>query len=567
MRGRQFYDRLSATHAAPSSGASREWLVSAETDGLRLLTQDENEFVILYASFQSLLIISVFGSASSLASPNKDELYNSSFYVDEAWYIQRAWGGGQGHRMYLEPPLDFPENHPLHGAEPIVFRRSFDGMSNYDPPIELSQKLVHSLGLHFMAERNAYCRLNAEGDLEEIIQVFRDAGTSDFDRSRSLVLIKAKPLAEFMAVGGYALYRKFDVTRFVPGSFSDWSRSKRHFDAPDIFYNSGLSGGNASYIHGGQILRSTVTVEILIEDWKREDGSNARQYENFKIHDWKNDRLVEWSSAPSELSNYFTKSDKPYEISPAFFSPEVLTKYKADPDKYDLRDRSITCRNAWYLKTFDINEAGQVHTYIGYLQNLPFKEQQYWKLYNEWPKAGLSKRAIDTDFKGEWTTESDPLQSLRYAVSELDRDPPPWWRARGTQVRERVHYPVTTSSKEWADELLALDQMIVEGFVATELRKIAAAAGVKIDISWQSLKLIQEILRAKDSLTADSFINPLKELHHLRSKVSGHRTEERTKLEASAFSKHGSLTAHFRALCTRCDEGFEVVVATLKGER
>lgn len=86
----------------------------------------------------------------------------------KAWCIQRAWGGGQGHRMYLEPPLDFPEGHPLHGAEPLVFRRSFEGMSNYDPPIELNQKLVHSLGLHFIPERNAYCRLDTEGDLEEV---------------------------------------------------------------------------------------------------------------------------------------------------------------------------------------------------------------------------------------------------------------------------------------------------------------------------------------------------------------------------------------------------------------
>jgi hypothetical protein len=213
---------------------------------------------------------------------------------------------------------------------------------------------VHSLGLHFIGERSAYCRLDSEGDLEEVIRVFHDAGTSDFDRMRTLVLIKAKPLAEFMAVGGYGLCRKFDLTRFVPGSFSQWEKAERHFDAPDLFYDTAVSDGNASYIHGHQILRPKVTVEELIEEWKREDDPNAREYETFKIHDWKNDKLVEWSCAPSELGNYFTKSDKPFEISPAFFSPNVLTKYKADPDKYDLGDRSITCRNAWHLKTFDI---------------------------------------------------------------------------------------------------------------------------------------------------------------------------------------------------------------------
>ncbi|WP_461330409.1 hypothetical protein [Bradyrhizobium liaoningense] len=48
------------------------------------------------------------------------------------------------------------------------------------------------------------------------------------------MLIKAKPLAEFMAVGGYALYRKFDLTRFLPGSFTHWDNAERHFEEPDL---------------------------------------------------------------------------------------------------------------------------------------------------------------------------------------------------------------------------------------------------------------------------------------------------------------------------------------------
>jgi hypothetical protein len=128
-----------------------------------------------------------------------------------------------------------------------------------------------------------------------------------------------------------------------------------------------------------------------------------------------------------------------------------------------------------------------------------------------------------------------------------------------------VHYPVTTSSKEWADELLALDQMAVEGFVATEIRKLADASGVKFETSWQSLKLIQEILRAKDSLTADQIVEPLRELHRLRSKVPGHHTGERAKLEADALREHGSLTAHFRSLCALCEDSFDRIVTTLNG--
>jgi hypothetical protein len=107
--------------------------------------------------------------------------------------------------------------------------------------------------------------------------------------------------------------------------------------------------------------------------------------------------------------------------------------------------------------------------------------------------------------------------------------------------------------------------MVVEGFVATEIRKLADASGIKFEPSWQSLKLIQEILRTKDSLTADQTLEPLRRLHHLRSKVPGHHTGERAKLEADALSEHGSLTAHFRSLCTRCQESFDQIVTALGG--
>ena len=51
-------------------------------------------------------------------------------------------------------------------------------------------------------------------------------------------------------------------------------------------------------------------------------------------HDRKHDRIAEISCAPSALANYFTESDLPFEITPAFFHPEVLLKYKMDREKY-----------------------------------------------------------------------------------------------------------------------------------------------------------------------------------------------------------------------------------------
>lgn len=64
--------------------------------------------------------------------------------------------------------------------------------------------------------------------------------------------------------------------------------------------------------------------------------------------------------------------------SPVFFNAQVLDKYKADPRRSTgWGHRSINCRQAWSLQTYDINEAGQVHTCITHLGNLPYREQLY----------------------------------------------------------------------------------------------------------------------------------------------------------------------------------------------
>ena len=128
-----------------------------------------------------------------------------------------------------------------------------------------------------------------------------------------------------------------------------------------------------------------------------------RQYADFITLDWRNEKIIDVSTEPECATSYFDAehNDLPYEVSPAFFRPDVLLKYKADRDKYviDERHRRITCRGIWLLKGFDINEAGQVHAYICDLRNLPYQEQLHWKGYNEKPKGTISNRAFVNDIK------------------------------------------------------------------------------------------------------------------------------------------------------------------------
>ncbi|MCV5446064.1 hypothetical protein OFN46_31295, partial [Escherichia coli] len=69
-------------------------------------------------------------------------------------------------------------------------------------------------------------------------------------------------------------------------------------------------------------------------------------------------------------------------------------------------------------------------------------------------------------------------------------------------MSDAVQYPATDSIKEWGDEILALDQYLVEGFLPKPLSEIAKYEGRIIEPKWGSLRILQEALIAK-SATVD----------------------------------------------------------------
>jgi hypothetical protein len=551
---------------APDAGKA-EWLLRAEDSIDFLKSNAQRDEVVIYATADAALIHGVLAPTEQVTPADQADLLNAQIMPDNSWCIQRAWGGGEGHQIYLEPPLSYSGCKSLVGGEKLIFRRSFIGVAEDPAPVELNQKLVHALDLHWVEQRSAYCRLDKRGDIEDVIRVIWLKGSQVKERD-VVVTILIKDLATYMAVARMALVLKFDFTRFEPKAFGGWvqNRQVRKASGPDLFYTLGVSA-NASYANGCMVLRPAVTVDDLIKEWKDEEDPGNKQYATFKIQDWKNKRLVETSCAPEFLSNYFQQSDKPFEISPAFFRSEVLTRFKNDPEKYDLQDRSISCRNAWYLKTYDINQAGQVHTYIGYLADLPYEEQCYWQSFNEWPKSPISTRAYENDFLGAFSSEYDPLRALKHKIRQLDESPPAWWKPRGEELSDAARYPATDSVSEWADEILALDQLLNEGFLPKPLQKLAEDAGRKVEKQWKSLRLIQDYLEAQGKSVdeARAVMEPLARLHALRNPLKGHgSTNERKAAQKQARSEHGTLRAHFIALAAECDKALATILQAFR---
>jgi hypothetical protein len=138
----------------------------------------------------------------------------------------------------------------------------------------------------------------------------------------------------------------------------------------------------------------------------------------------------------------------------------------------------------------------------------------------------------------------------------------PWWTLRSEQLSEQVQYPATSSPDEWANELLHLDQLLVEGFEEKWLRQKAQERGRRVERQYRSLRLVEECLISLDFEEdhARKVMSPLHEVHTLRSKLKGHATgTEAVSIKQKVLKEHRSYRAHFQILCAACDESIRAI--------
>lgn len=469
--------------------------------------------------------------------------------------------GGESDKVWIEQDLRGTGTKTLENAFRPVFHRWFEGWSGPGKHYyELHQLYAHVTGIHWRPEEHAYCRFNEHGDLDPVVSV---TTREDKGSTLNLVSFKWEPLERFLAVSGASLVRMFDFTLLRRSEFSGWPNEapKNFEEAGSLFYHQKVMPGHAAYTRGVQIIRPR-RVEKAIFDEIMGRPQHKKEYAEFSTYDWRNKRIAKISTDPSATTNYFnTKgNDLPFELSPAFFRPEVLLKYKADRDKYTVGEREISCRSAWHLDGIDINEAGQVHTYICDLRHLPYTEQLHWLSFNEPPRANISQRAVTNDFEGQFTTIVDPVRKVLSVVRRWHDEKVIWWTLRDQKLLERVNTPVTTSRDEWAEAFMNLAKLVVEGFELKTIRRILDDLHVQYEPLDQSISLLQKLLDKKDTSGDVRRFDGLRTVQLLRSKVKGHAGgKDADQLAHEALIQHETFATHFRHVCTQVAEELEIV--------
>ncbi|MCY4584398.1 MAG: hypothetical protein OXB98_00015 [Bryobacterales bacterium] len=543
----KLFARIAEIGRSPDDNtAFTKWLTAqAHLELLRQNATDDE--LIIYASGEHTFIHAVAVSHDALADPDVNDLlqWSGNPYSFAASYVS----GGDGNDVRIEPGRAVNGSRALSGARLLVFARQINGLPGQTRTyFEVVQEYSHLTNIHHYPERHSYCRFDDQGDMEQLVTITGEAADNDV----TVVTFKRGPLDEYLAASRSVLVRMFEFT--LMRRSEDFSSLR---DTPEkvveqspIFYRQRIAG-SAAYARGVQIIHPSPRSATTVSAMERQRLGHER-YVDFWAYDWRNKKVTMISTDPRATTNYFQASENslPFELSPAFFDPEVLAKYKNDTDKYAIEARSIHCRAAWTLSGYDTNEAGQVHVYICDLRSLPYAEQLYWKSFNQPPKTGISERAWKTDFCGEFVDLVDPLEQVKRVLRAWEKKRTPWWTLRDATSMLRTATPRTGSVDEWAQELKNVAVLVIEGFQIEGIRRRLDEMGLQWNRNEKSLSLLERVLSHGPSSGDDHRLHGLRSVQRIRSKIGSHaRGAEAATIVAGAIREHGTYTAHFEELC------------------
>ena len=510
----------------------------------------DNELII-YASGRCTFIHAAVVPNKLLNTDNIDleDLLNWSGnpFTNRADY---TWQPGKNNVGVTEDKF-IEVSNSLKDAHLLIFGRTLYDWEDEDHcEFELLQEYAHLNGIHWRKEHGGYCNYDESGDIENVVSITNNFG----NEKNSLITFLRKPLEQYLAATDSVLVQMFDFCLFDPNNFSHWSDIPAEIvrESRNFAYRQHIEP-IAAYARGVQIIQPRRAREkIFSELMNSQHGMKHKQFVEFIAIDWRNDQITEISTDPVSTTNYFEadKNDLPFELSPAFFNPEVLLKYKGDPDKYVIDSRSITCRNSWHLRRFDVNEERQIHAYICDLRHLPDSEQLYWKSFNEIPKAGISKRALANDFKGQSYAHVEPHQKVKFILDGWENSNVGWWKLRDKKLLNRINPPLTTSPEEWCEEFMNLSKLIVEGFDLKVIRCRLKLDGIEYKADEKSLKLLEKLISNKLPDHAVCTLAGLRSVQEVRTKVKGHvGGSDKKKISMSALGEHESYHQHYEHVC------------------
>jgi hypothetical protein len=240
------------------------------------------------------------------------------------------------------------------------------------------------------------------------------------------------------------------------------------------------------------------------------------------------DSPKKYTCNPEVLSNYFgANKEAPNYLTSVFFKKEVMQKYYSS-EEYLIGDGRLSRRGSWSLR-FDNNAKDHVSVFLGDLgQDLPTKEQEYWKSFNIFADGKkISRTNFERSFMGNFSDPENPEHEFKYFFSSFQVkwfDKHKWHLFLPLSVNDRhffasIRSMLTNEQSEFDSQILALAKIVIDSLNKEELRK---ATGVS-DPTVGSLSLFENFLVKLNTQNLEKHVSSLKAIQSIRSAGVAHR--------------------------------------------
>lgn len=325
----------------------------------------------------------------------------------------------------------------------------------------------------------------------------RDLVRYEISRESWRVEVAALELRTFLATAGMNLLVQLDYVKNSDGDeFDDvedeFANDWAHCDwIASTLQRSAMP--RYSRLFGQYVVLGQRTSRVPSWDWTR-DESNYPEF-IYGI-DASSGALLRHSCDPDRLGTYFDKdSARIHYLTPINFSRDVLSRYTAEPRRYQVSAHRISCLNLWGLD-MSINTAGLVEVYLGDLgKQLPNDEIAHWVRYNVSPDGKMEEGRFRRDFLGQWANSPDPVRDLKRNRAEVNEFATrlfgtPLWKpldAQSSLEFDHLFGPTTDDPSALGGPTLVLVKAMVDGLSSAMLKAQLGGA----DKGEQSISLLK----------------------------------------------------------------------------
>ncbi|MGH2703415.1 MAG: hypothetical protein ACRDJ2_16800 [Actinomycetota bacterium] len=428
--------------------------------------------------------------------------------------FSKSWPDGEETITYHPFGMD-------EGVRPLVLHRSFHGAFPPYCELDLEFRLYHNL-----AEEKTSGRLvtfDASGREIEVVRVSPSEVVANLKHLRQFQAGTQLHLAFFIDSVRYSNLRLEDVPKDQQERDESTERSRWTFHVSKSDFVSERK--TFSRLLGKVILPPAPREKAGI--WPYEPDEDAKEV-TFIIGADEDGEAVEHTSDPDSLANYFgANPEAPHYLTPVYFRREVLAKYYAEPDRYNVRDGYLSCLGLWGCQ-IDNNHPTHVVVFLGDLgRDLPYEERLHWKQFNVPPGGGVSETNFRRSFLAQWTEAQAPDLVFRDEYSLIRKE---WNETHGwdlflepgsgdEHLIDTVRTPVTNSQAEMDEQVLTLTKLLIDSLN----EKAVETQGIEIDEGTKGIGKLASFFEKEGFAERESVIRFLRDLQRLRSTGSGHR--------------------------------------------